>query len=247
MWPRSQQNRVAAARAVVERRSAAGPAGSRRVRRSRAASSSSGCVTGPVFHYSDTWQLVINTGTTIVTFLMVFLIQRSQNKESLAVQLKLNELVAAMDGASNRLIDVEDLTEEELRALHRYYAQARGDVAEGRQPDPVALGRGGAGPARPQARAAAARRSRRRAPAGRSPALKRRQERAGRFPGSVAPFVTAVEQHRPHVHAPRFRPRTSGRIRLRVPLVALAAHDQDRWKRSEVSASSSGGSRRRRQ
>jgi low affinity Fe/Cu permease len=80
-------------------------------------------VTGPLFHFSDTWQLVINTGTTIVTFLMVFLIQRSQNKESLAVQLKLNELVAAVNGASNRLIDVEDLTEDELNTLHKYYAQ----------------------------------------------------------------------------------------------------------------------------
>jgi low affinity Fe/Cu permease len=64
---------------------------------------------------------VINTGTTIITFLMVFLIQRSQNKESLAVQLKLNELVAAMAGASNRLIDVEDLSEKELQLLHEYY------------------------------------------------------------------------------------------------------------------------------
>lgn len=77
--------------------------------------------TGPVFHYSDTWQLVINTSTTIVTFLMVFLIQRAQNKESLAVQLKLNEIVAAMEGASNRLIDVEDLSEDELKALRSYY------------------------------------------------------------------------------------------------------------------------------
>src|SRR5216684_3160130 len=66
-------------------------------------------ITGPIFHFSDTWQLVINTGTTIVTFLMVFLIQRSQNKESLAVQLKLNEIVAALRGASNRLINVENL------------------------------------------------------------------------------------------------------------------------------------------
>src|SRR6201996_5797136 len=63
-------------------------------------------VLGPVFHYSDTWQLVINTGTTIVTFLMVFLIQRAQNKDSLAVHLKLNEIVAALEGASNRLVDV---------------------------------------------------------------------------------------------------------------------------------------------
>jgi low affinity Fe/Cu permease len=80
-------------------------------------------VTGPIFHYSDTWQLVINTGTTIITFLMVFLIQRAQNKDSMAIQLKLNELVAAIDGASNRLIDVEDLSEEELVALHQFYAQ----------------------------------------------------------------------------------------------------------------------------
>jgi low affinity Fe/Cu permease len=76
---------------------------------------------GPLFHFSDTWQLVINTGTTIVTFLMVFLIQRTQNKDSLAIQLKLNELVAAMEGSSNRLIDVEDLSEEELHVLHKYY------------------------------------------------------------------------------------------------------------------------------
>jgi len=78
-------------------------------------------LTGPVFHYSDTWQLVINTGTTIVTFLMVFLIQRSQNKDSLALHLKLNEVVAAMKGASNRLIDVEALSERELAALHAHY------------------------------------------------------------------------------------------------------------------------------
>jgi low affinity Fe/Cu permease len=76
---------------------------------------------GPVFAFSDTWQLVINTGTTIVTFLMVFLIQRSQNKDSLAVQLKLNELVAAIEGASNRLISVEDLSEDELKVLRKHY------------------------------------------------------------------------------------------------------------------------------
>ena len=80
-------------------------------------------LTGPFFQFSDTWQLVINTGTTIVTFLMVFLIQRAQNKDSLAIQLKLNELVAAMQGASNRLIDVEDLSEDELTTLHRYYGR----------------------------------------------------------------------------------------------------------------------------
>ena len=80
-------------------------------------------LSGPAFAYSDTWQLVINTGTSLVTFLMVFLIQRSQNKDSLAIHLKLNELVAAMNGASNRLIDVESLTEEELNVLHRYYSK----------------------------------------------------------------------------------------------------------------------------
>ena len=80
-------------------------------------------LTGPIFGFSDTWQLVINTGTTIVTFLMVFLIQRAQNKDALAVHLKLNELVAAIEGASNRLIDIEDLTEADLLKLHRYYQQ----------------------------------------------------------------------------------------------------------------------------
>lgn len=80
-------------------------------------------VSGPIFGYSDTWQLVINTGTTIATFLMVFLLQRSQNKESLAIQLKLNELVAAIEGASNRLIDVEDLSEHELHVLHAHFAR----------------------------------------------------------------------------------------------------------------------------
>jgi len=77
--------------------------------------------TGPIFRWSDTWQLVINTGTTIITFLMVFLIQRSQNKDSLAIQLKLNELVAAMEGASNRLISVEDLSEQDLHVLHIHF------------------------------------------------------------------------------------------------------------------------------
>jgi low affinity Fe/Cu permease len=79
-------------------------------------------VSGPLFGFSQTWQLVINTGTTIVTFLMVFLIQRAQNKESLAIQLKLNEIVASAQGASNRLVNVEDLTEDELRTLHEHYS-----------------------------------------------------------------------------------------------------------------------------
>lgn len=78
-------------------------------------------ITGPIFRFSQGWQLVINTGTTIATFLMVFLIQRAQNKESRAVQLKLNEIVAAIQGASNRLVGAEDLSEDELRRLHERY------------------------------------------------------------------------------------------------------------------------------
>ena len=78
-------------------------------------------VTGPVFHYSETWQLVINTGTTIITFLMVFLIQKAQNKDGKAIQLKLNELIAAQQGASNGMVDIEDLSEKELDQLHHFY------------------------------------------------------------------------------------------------------------------------------
>lgn len=78
-------------------------------------------VLGPVFHYSDTWQLVINTGTTIVTFLMVFLIQQSQNKDTAALHLKLNELLSAVPKASDYLIAVEDLSEEELIIIRKYY------------------------------------------------------------------------------------------------------------------------------
>lgn len=86
-------------------------------------------ISGPLFRYSDTWQLVINTGTTIITFLMVFLIQKSQNKDSKAIQLKLNELIAASRHASNRMVDIEDLSEAELDILHKYY-QKLSDVAE---------------------------------------------------------------------------------------------------------------------
>jgi len=86
-------------------------------------------ISGPLFHFSDTWQLVINTGTTIVTFLMVFLIQKSQNKDGKAIQLKLNELIAASRHASNRMVDIEELTEEELDVLHKYY-QLLADKAE---------------------------------------------------------------------------------------------------------------------
>ena len=78
-------------------------------------------VTGPVFQFSDTWQLVINTGTTIITFLMVFVIQQSQNKDTMAIQLKLNELIATNKHASNRLIDIEDLTDDELQVLKKFY------------------------------------------------------------------------------------------------------------------------------
>jgi low affinity Fe/Cu permease len=78
-------------------------------------------ITGPIFHYSDTWQLVINTGTTIITFLMVFLIQSTQNKDSKALHLKLNELVASLKGPSNRLVDIEDLSDAELDLLADYY------------------------------------------------------------------------------------------------------------------------------
>lgn len=78
-------------------------------------------ITGPIFHYSDTWQLVINTGTTIVTFVMVFIIQHSQNKDTTAIQLKLNELIATNDKSSNRLVNIEDLSEEELDTLKSFY------------------------------------------------------------------------------------------------------------------------------
>ncbi|MFJ1299536.1 low affinity iron permease family protein [Pseudomonadota bacterium AL_CKDN230030165-1A_HGKHYDSX7] len=81
------------------------------------------CVTGPVFDFSETWQLVVNTGTTIITFLMVFLIQQSQNKDSQAVHLKLDELLLAMRGADDRLVDAEDLDEDELRRLAEHYTR----------------------------------------------------------------------------------------------------------------------------
>ncbi len=80
-------------------------------------------LTGPIFGFSDTWQLIINTGTTIITFLMVFIIQQSQNKDTIAIHLKLNELIAATKGASNRLIDVEDLTPEELEKLKKFFVK----------------------------------------------------------------------------------------------------------------------------
>jgi low affinity Fe/Cu permease len=78
-------------------------------------------ICGPFFDYSETWQLVINTGTTIITFLMVFLIQKAQNKDSLAIQLKLNELVASNEYSSNRLVDIENMTEDEMMIVQKYY------------------------------------------------------------------------------------------------------------------------------
>jgi len=78
-------------------------------------------LTGPIFDFSETWQLVINTGTTIITFIMVFIIQHSQNKDSTAVQMKLNELLAANESASNRLVNSEDLSQEELMLLKKFY------------------------------------------------------------------------------------------------------------------------------
>jgi Predicted small integral membrane protein len=80
-------------------------------------------ITGPIFRFSDTWQLVINTGTTVVTFLMVFLIQNSQNRDSEAVQVKLDELIRAIDGAHNALLDLEDLEQEELDRIRAPYSQ----------------------------------------------------------------------------------------------------------------------------
>src|SRR3989442_10836428 len=85
-------------------------------------------VTGPLFHYSDTWQLVINTGTTIVTFLMVFLIQNTQNRDSVAMQIKLDELLRAVKGAHTALADLEDLTEEELEQFKAHYVRLAGEA-----------------------------------------------------------------------------------------------------------------------
>src|SRR5438309_5325132 len=79
--------------------------------------------TGPIFHFSDTWQLIINTGTSVITFLMVFIIQQSQNKDTMALQLKLNELIACNEKASNQLIAVEDLTDEELQVIKKFYTK----------------------------------------------------------------------------------------------------------------------------
>src|SRR6184192_2598582 len=81
--------------------------------------------TGPTFHFSDTWQLIINTGTTIVTFLMVFLIQNTQNRDAKAVHLKLDEIIRAIKGARNELVDLEDLSDEDLAALEKQFQRVR--------------------------------------------------------------------------------------------------------------------------
>ena len=85
---------------------------------------------GPLFRYSDTWQLVINTGTTIVTFLMVFLIQNTQNRDAHAIHLKLDELIRANKNARNKLLALEDMSDEELRSLQREFEELRDHVAE---------------------------------------------------------------------------------------------------------------------
>jgi len=87
-------------------------------------------LTGPVFHFSDTWQLIINTGTTIVTFLMVFLIQNTQNRDAKAMHLKLDELIRAIKGARNRLVDLEKLSDEELKQLEDQFTRLRNKASE---------------------------------------------------------------------------------------------------------------------
>lgn len=87
-------------------------------------------LTGPMFHFSDTWQLIINTGTTIVTFLMVFLIQNTQNRDAKAMHLKLDELIRAVQGARNRLVDLEKLSDEELKQLEEQFTRLRNKAAQ---------------------------------------------------------------------------------------------------------------------
>ena len=91
-------------------------------------------ITGPIFHFSDTWQLIINTGTTIVTFLMVFLIQNTQNRDARAINLKLNELIRAISKARNQMIDIENLSDLELKELQAKYESIRAAGNERRKP-----------------------------------------------------------------------------------------------------------------
>src|SRR5204863_7667087 len=95
-------------------------------------------LTGPTFHFSDTWQLIINTGTTIVTFLMVFLIQNTQNRDAKAMHLKLDELIRAIQGARNRLVDLEKLSDDELKKLEEQFTRVRNKAAQrGPEMDPI--------------------------------------------------------------------------------------------------------------
>lgn len=93
-------------------------------------------ITGPIYHYSDTWQLIINTGTTIVTFLMVFLIQNTQNRDARAINLKLNELIESIKSARNEMIDIEHLSDAELDVLGQRYEAVREEAAERRMVEP---------------------------------------------------------------------------------------------------------------
>ena len=112
-------------------------------------------ITGPLFGFSDTWQLVINTGTTIVTFLMVFLIQNTQNRDSAAVHLKLDELIRAVAGAQDALLDLEELAEPDLERLRAQYEALAHRAREALRRDPPATGAPGGGPEGPEAPAAA--------------------------------------------------------------------------------------------
>ena len=91
-------------------------------------------VTGPTFHFSDTWQLIINTATTVITFLMVFLIQNTQNRDAKAVHLKLDELIRAVKGARNQLVDLEELSDDELKKLEEQFRRLRKQSENGRTP-----------------------------------------------------------------------------------------------------------------
>jgi low affinity Fe/Cu permease len=95
-------------------------------------------LTGPLFHFSDTWQLVINTGTTIVTFLMVFLIQNTQNRDARAINLKLNELIRAIDAARDQMIDIESLSDLELNEIQARYGKIKADIVAEATPEAAA-------------------------------------------------------------------------------------------------------------
>ena len=97
-------------------------------------------LTGPIFGFGDTWQLVINTGTTIITFLMVFLIQNSQNRDGAALQIKLDELIRALEGAHNALLDLEELEDKDLEVMRQRYEKLASDAREGLKADTTEAG-----------------------------------------------------------------------------------------------------------